>query len=157
MGNGGVSALFPDNDGGGGDDPAPSFAYTEIFKKVFPYYLSIGMTYEQFWYGDVELVKFYREAWRLRQQQENQRLWLQGLYVYEAVLDASPVLHAFAQKGTKPIPYRDQPHELFGKRSAGQKRISQEQKSDNKAKAMMEIFMVNFNRRFEKDGEGNGG
>lgn len=115
------------------------------------------MTYDQFWNEDVELVKFYREAFRLKQQQENQRLWIQGMYVYEAILDASPILHAFAKKGTKPVPYREQPYELFEKRKKERKNITQEQKSDNKAKAVMEMFMVNFNKRFEKKGgEENG-
>lgn len=116
------------------------------------------MSYDEFWNEDVELVKFYREAFRLKQQQENQRLWIQGMYVYEAILDASPILHAFAKKGTKPTPYRKEPYELFEKRKKKRKNITQEQKSDAKAKAMMEVFMLNFNRRFEeKGGEEHGG
>lgn len=115
------------------------------------------MTYEQFWEQDVELVKFYREAWQLKQQVRNQDLWLQGAYIYEAILDAAPVLHPFAKKGTKPVPYREQPYELFTKKSNHKKQLTKEQQSDNKAKAVMEMFMVNINKKFEKKGgEENG-
>jgi len=31
------------------------------------------------------------------------------MYVYEAILDCSPILHAFSKKGTKPLPYSDKP------------------------------------------------
>lgn len=115
------------------------------------------MTYEQFWEQDVELVKFYREAWQLKQQVRNQDLWLQGAYIYEAILDAAPVLHPFAKKGTKPVPYREQPYELFTKKNNHKKQLTKEQQSDNKAKAVMEMFMVNINKKFEKKGgEENG-
>lgn len=121
---------------------------------MFPYYLSIGMTCEQFWDDDVELVKFYREAWRLKQKARNQELWLQGAYIYEAILAASPVLHDFVKRGTKPIPYREQPYALFEKEKA----LTKEEKSDRKAKAVMEMLMVSINKKFEKkDGEDNGG
>ena len=155
MGNDGVSELFPDNSGGGGAIPAPSYAYTETFKKVFPYYLSIGMSCDEFWNEDVELARFYREADRLRQERRNSEMWMQGLYVYEAVCDASPLFHDFVKHGTKPVPYREQPHELtYGKR---ERSLTKEEKSDNKAKAVMEMFMVNINRKFEKKGgEENG-
>lgn len=118
----------------------------------------MGMGYDEFWEKDVELAKFYREAWKLRQKQENQRLWLQGAYIYEAILDAAPVLHPFAKKGTKPVPYREEPYPLLEKRrDAENAQPTAEERSDAKAKAMMEVFMVNFNRRFEqKGGEANG-
>ena len=36
-------------------------------------------------------------------------MWLQGLYIYEALCDVSPVLHAFAKRGTKPREYLHEP------------------------------------------------
>ena len=87
--------------------------FTKTFEKYFPFYLSIGMSYEQYWKGDVWLTKYYYEAYKQKMEREqmlqNQHAWLQGFYVYEAILDASPLLHAFAPKGTKPLPYRDKP------------------------------------------------
>ena len=37
------------------------FLYKQ-FEKLCPYYISIGMTYEQFWFGDVSMTKAYQEA-----------------------------------------------------------------------------------------------
>lgn len=70
------------------------------------------MTYEQYWHGDVWMVEAYREAEKLRQQRENVQAWLQGMYVYDAIARISPVLHAFAKKGTKPQPYPEKPYAL---------------------------------------------
>ena len=76
------------------------------------------MTYEQFWEQDCELVKYYRKAAQIRQDLRNQDAWLQGAYFYEALIDAAPVLRAFAKKGTKPTPYREGPYELFSRQDA---------------------------------------
>lgn len=71
------------------------------------------MTYEQYWHGNVWMVEAFREADKLKQKRKNQELWLQGMYVYEAICDASPILRDFAKKGTKAVPYRDKPYEIF--------------------------------------------
>lgn len=106
------------------------------------------MTYEQFWEQDVDLAKYYREAWNLKRDVRNQELWLQGAYIYEAILDAAPVLHPFAKKGTKATPYRDHPFELYGRKS-NEARRGKEIKSDNKAKCVMEMMMLSINKKFE--------
>lgn len=129
---------------------------------MFPYYLAIGMTYDQFWNQDVCLVKAYREADKIKRDLRNQDLWLQGAYIYEAILDAAPVLRfSLNRKPPKPIPYRDQPIDIHGvgrkQDEKQEKPLSVEEKSDKKAKAMMEMFMVSINKKFEKKGgEGNG-
>ena len=47
--------------------------------------MSIGMTYEQFWYGDPWMVVSFRKAHEMRKDMLNQQLWLQGLYIYNAI------------------------------------------------------------------------
>jgi len=74
--------------------------------------MSIGMTYDEFWHGDVSMVRAYRKAQELRDKRKNQELWLQGMYVYEAICDVAPILHAFAKKGTKPEPYAKEPYPI---------------------------------------------
>lgn len=91
---------------------ASLLTYTEQFYNHFPFYLSIGMTYDQFWNDDCELVVYYRKANELRKARKNQELWLQGMYIYEALCCVSPVLHAFAKSGTKPLPYPDKPYAI---------------------------------------------
>lgn len=152
-----VSGSSSNSEGGGGNKgPAPRFAYTDAFNRVFPYYLSIGMTYELFWEKDATLVEHYRKAAKIRQDLSNQNAWLQGAYIYEALIDASPVLRAFAKKGTKPTPYRDAPYELFDKSDKKQK-VTVQEKSDMKAKQYMEMFAAATNQKFKKKGGGVNG
>ena len=134
-----------------GDEPegsSPFFTYTERFYEHFPYYLSIGMTADQYWDGDCALVKYYRKAEELRIDKRNQELWLQGMYVYEAICDASPILHSFAKRGTKPHPYVDRPYSLTEKQREETAK-SKEKESFEKGKRMMEAFMKINNSKFE--------
>ena len=75
--------------------------------------MSIGMTYDEFWNKDVRLVEVYRKASELRDKKRNQELWLQGMYVYEALCDASPLFRFSMKKGsTKPEPYVKEPYPI---------------------------------------------
>lgn len=127
---------------------SPFSTYTEQFYEVFPYYLSIGMTYEQFWNDDPMLAKYYRQAEEIRNERRNQELWLQGMYIYEAFCDASPLLHAFAKKGSKPNPYAERPYALTEKQRI---REAEEKERQNalKAKMFMEALMTSTNARFK--------
>ena len=119
---------------------SPFLTYTEQFYEVFPYYLSIGMTYEQFWDGDPNLVKYYKQADEMKTERKNQELWLQGLYVYEALCDVAPILQAMAKKGTKARPYPEQPYAITEKQR--KREIEErERKVADKGKRMMEMFM----------------
>lgn len=62
--------------------------YSEIFEECLPFYLSIGMSSEEYWKGDALLPKAYRKAYRMKQEQMNYEAWLHGLYVYDAVTSA---------------------------------------------------------------------
>lgn len=129
---------------------ASSFYYTETFNKHFPYYLSIGMTYKQYWEDDCLLVKYYREADKLKQESANQSAWLQGMYFYDALVRVSPVLAAFAPKGTKPIAYMNEPYPI-SKKDIVEAERKQAEREKAEAKAKMNAFMVSNNKRFEKE------
>ena len=69
------------------------------------------MPYELFWYGNPNLVKIYREAHDLRNQQKNQEMWIQGIYNFRAF---KSIIEAFANglnggKGNKPSEYPQEP------------------------------------------------
>ena len=72
--------------------------YTETFNEAFPFYLSIGMSYELYWYGEPNLVKAYREADEMRIDRMNYEKWLQGLYIYHSIGALQPVLNPFSKK-----------------------------------------------------------
>lgn len=75
--------------------------------------MSIGMSYDDFWNGDVSMVRAYRKAQDLRDKRQNQELWLQGMYIYEALCDASPLFRFSMKNGTvKPEPYVKEPYPI---------------------------------------------
>ena len=55
----------------------------------------------------------------------NAEAHLMGLYVYEALCDVSPVLHAFARKGTKPRPFRTEPYPMNGEKEDKSERLEE--------------------------------
>lgn len=83
---------------------------TQLFEEQCPIYMSYGMSYDEFWYGDLYRTKFYREAYKIKIRQQDEGLWMQGMYIYEALCDVSPILHAFSKKGTKPLQYSKAPY-----------------------------------------------
>ena len=129
--------------------------YTEYFERLCPYYLSLGMTYEQFWDGDSAMARMYRKAHDLKLEEMNFSLWLQGRYIYDALCCVSPILRAFS-KAKKPIDYHEMPYALQTEYSEI-RRKQKEQESNKKAKAMLEAFATKFNKKFlEKGGANNG-
>jgi hypothetical protein len=143
-----VSGSLSATEGSGQSSSLPLLTYTDKFYELFPYYLSIGMTSEQYWDSDCTLVKYYRKAEEMRNEKRNQELWLQGMYVYEAICDVAPILHAFAKKGTKPTPYTAKPYPLNAKQI---KRDEEEKrrKLAEKGKKFMEAMAASVNKKFE--------
>ena len=94
------------------------------------------------------LAKYYRQADEIKRNRRNQELWLQGMYIYEALCDVSPVMNAFAKKGTKPNPYTDHPYPLSSKDRNAEKKL-QEKRDGEKARRYMEGKMAILNKRFK--------
>ena len=132
---------------GDGQSVPLSNSYTAKFYDVFPFYLSIGMTPDQYWDGDPSLPKYYRKAHELQRKRRNEDLWLQGMYVYEALCDASPLLQAFAKKGTKAHPYAERPYSITNDDRKEEKKL-REQREREKAKQYMLGKMVSINKQF---------
>lgn len=78
---------------------------------MFPYYLSLGMTADQFWDDDPWLAAAYRKANEIRTQRLSEEMWLQGLYNYHAF--AVAVSNVMRSKGTKPQKYLEEPLRLI--------------------------------------------
>ena len=80
----------------------------ELYAQMFPYYLSLGCSYNEFWYGEPWIAAAYLEAELYRREQVNHDLWLQGLYFSNAVNTA--LANAFwDHKGIKPDGYLKYP------------------------------------------------
>lgn len=89
------------------------------------------------------------EAERLREKRRieftNAQCHLMGMYVYEAICDVSPILHAFAKKGTKAKTYRARPYPLSknDKEMTEEEKAKKQQSELQKARAyMLQMDMV---------------
>ena len=133
---------------GDGQSVPFSNSYTSKFYELFPFYLSIGMTPEQYWDGDPALPKYYRKSDEIKRKRQNTDLWLQGMYIYEALCDVAPIFHAFAKKGTKPQPYPDHPYALTKKDREEENKLM-ELRAREKAKRYMEAKLAEVNKRFK--------
>lgn len=74
--------------------------------------MAYGMSYEQFWDGDVYAHKQYAKAHKQQLSESNTIAWLQGRYVYDALCAVSPIMRAFS-KARKPGKYHEHPIDLF--------------------------------------------
>ena len=94
--------------------------------------MSIGMTYDEFWNQDVAMVRAYRKAHEFKRQQQNEMLWMQGLYVRDALL--ATVGNMFAEKGAKPIEYPGEPYPVTAAQAA-EKEAAERRKMEERMKA----------------------
>ena len=81
-----------------------------FFEKMCPIYMSYGMSYDEFWYKSPYRAKYYLDSYKRKVKQQDEYMWMQGMYIYEALCKVSPILHAFSKKGTKPLPYSEKPY-----------------------------------------------
>ena len=112
--------------------------YTEIFNEAFPYYLSIGMSYDLYWHGEPYLVKAYREAEEMRIDRMNYEKWLQGLYVYHGIGALQPIFNPFSKKH-KAEEYIKEPIAIT-ERARNQKALEEGNKTANFLKAWVDAL-----------------
>ena len=99
-------------------------SYDKMCENLCPDYMAMGMTWDEYWDGDPQMTVAFRKMHRMKQESRNQEMWLQGMYIYEALLDASPMFRDLV-KEAKPIPYPTKPYPL--NREDSEKRKEQEE------------------------------
>ena len=114
----------------------PRKTYKEIFEDHFPHYLMYGMTEEQYWDRDVALAIAFRKKHELEKEKKNQELWMQGLYIYEALTCVSPIFRAFS-KATRPLPYPEEPHPLTVKKLKEVEKAKEERETEQAKDRLM--------------------
>ena len=87
---------------GDGEITSPRRTFTEIFEELFPAYLAMGMTWTQFWIDEPKLTIAYRKADAIRKRRKNEELWLQGIYVAEALSATVGNMFSKGAKNTYP-------------------------------------------------------
>ena len=113
--------------------------------------MSIGMTYDEFWNQDVSLVKMYREAAELRDKRRNQEMWLQGMYFYEALCDASPLFRFSMKKDVvKPEPYAKEPYPITAS-EVREREEREARKKEERLKAEFALFAEQMRNKMPKE------
>ena len=88
--------------------------------------MAMGMSYDEYWYGDVWRAKDYYKADQLRQERENVNAWWIGQYVHDAVSVA--VYNIFRKEAQPAAHYPNKPYPITKEETEKQK---QEEKTSN--------------------------
>lgn len=110
------------------------------------------MSYHDYWDGAADMVKYYREAEEINKERRNSELWLQAAYIYEALLDASPVFNPLSKKH-KPFPFRSEPIPITNTGNKQAEERAKKKRIEN-GKEAMRAMMAAINSRFNKNKEG---
>lgn len=120
--------------------------------------MSYGMTYDEYWNGDNFLPRYYRKAYQIKREQADSEAWLQGRYIYDALLAASPVFNALSKK-KEPLPYVKQPYLQDVVIPKEETKEEKERKQMQTQRQLFEAKVIEFNAKFlkRKEAEKNGG
>lgn len=105
--------------------------------------MSYGMSYYDYWHGDVRAHRMYKEAHKLKISEQNTMNWLMGQYVYEAIGDWAGIIRAFS-KQSKPGKFTDHPYELFPEDTKAREDREARERYD-RIKAKVTAFAEAFN------------
>ena len=90
------------------DEQGVEQSFSTVLDKLCAYYMALGVSADEFWNGDPTLLKYYVETHRIAVEQQNERMWLQGVYFYEAISTA--LAQAFSKHSNAKYP--EKPHRL---------------------------------------------
>ena len=135
--------LSDSGEGGITNDSLSSITYTELFETHLPFFLSIGMSYEQYWDGDVQIAKYYRRAYEQKRERINEQLWLQGLYIYDALLRVAPAFRPMSK--AEPEKYMHEPLPIT-ETALKQRKVKEAKAKQESIREKAEAFASNFNK-----------
>ena len=106
----------------------PQSEIGKYLDTICPYYLMYGMTWDEFWNESLERLAGYWQAHQFAVESRNQELWLQGLYIRDAVA-------CCLSKGAK---YPEKPHRITAMTEA-EKDAENQSKVERFREQLMEI------------------
>ena len=101
------------------------------------------MSYEQYWDGDVQIAKYYRRAYEQKRERINEQLWLQGLYIYDALLRVAPAFHPMSK--AEPEKYMHEPLPIT-ETALKQRKVKEAKAKQESIREKAEAFASNFNK-----------
>lgn len=105
---------------------------------MFPYYLVMGMSPQDYWSGSPEMAEAYREAYKIYKEERNWEMWLQGLYFNHALNVA--LSNTFGKNST--AKYMDKPIDIFppDEEEIKRKQIAEAKELERRLNAFAERF-----------------
>lgn len=110
------------------------------------------MTYEQYWDGDPAMTKYYQKCSEINLERESQRMWLQGLYIYDALLRVAP-LYDFMSSKRVAQSYVEAPYPVTPKRNQQAREDAAKKKLANDLD-FVKSWAESFNKQFKGGREG---
>lgn len=130
--------------------------YGDTFDAMLPHYMAMGMSYEQYWDGEYGIRKAYREAYKIRMENE-QRVsdvnnWYMGQYIRVALQSVQLIVAAGLMKNTPTLPdYPDEPFLQKAEKTKNEEVKKQHEEDQSKmAMAMFQAMIGKFNQNIER-------
>ncbi|MBP7319525.1 MAG: hypothetical protein KA953_00520 [Lachnospiraceae bacterium] len=125
---------------------------SKLFEEVCPYYMSIGVSYHDFWDGEFDICKYARKADEINQGNKNREQWWQAVYIFRMMLDASPAFNAFNSGDTNITLSVDRPFPITQKEiDENNRRLAKEQMEQSIQRTKEYIALQNIKSKEEKE------
>lgn len=105
------------------------------------------MSFNDYWNKDCNIAVFYRKKHEHEQKEQNFNCWLNGAYIYNALIAVAPILNAFSSKH-EPFDYLEKPFSLTAEERK-QDELKKYQEMKNRMVELMNTFNAN---RGKQDG-----
>lgn len=130
--------------------------YGDMFDRLLPEYMSMGMTYDEYWDGEYGTKRAFRKAYRIRMENEqhiaDRNNWYMGQYIVAAIQSVPLMVPGINMKKGASLP--DYPDKPFFMRYEEQKkeevRKQHEEDQSKLAMAMFQAMTARFNKNIEK-------
>lgn len=133
-----------------------STPYGDIFDNVLPDFLAMGMSYDDYWDGEVGMKTAVKKAYLLKREYERKMMdrqnWYIGQYIM-AALNATPLLVAGlnVKRGTNLPEYPNRPFlERIEEEKRDEDRKKKEEDQTKLAMAMFQAGIERLNRNIQK-------
>ena len=130
-----------------------------MFDRLLPDFLAMGMSYDDYWDGEVGMKTAVQKAHALRLEQEvrisDRNSWYMGQYIM-AALNATPLLVAGlnVKRGTVIPNYPDKPFiEKYDEEKREEDKKKKEEDQTKLAMAMFQAGIERLNRNIQKRNE----
>lgn len=123
------------------DLDAPQSEFGKYLDTVCPYFMLYGMTWQEFWFESIERFHDYWQRYQFDIERRNQELWMQGLYIQDAVAAVLDTKHR--------AKYPNKPHRITELTEA-----EKEEENRRKVETMREQLM-DIKRRWDARHKGS--